>query len=345
MGWLRSPRALVGLILASAWAASIAAQDPAGAAMTRAASAFVGALTPDQRNLALFPFDGDERLKWHFIPTEMFPRDGLTLKAMTEPQRALARELLKTGLSARGYLTATSIMALESVLRELEPGGQFVRDPERYFVSLFGTPSSKGRWGWRVEGHHVSLHFTVVDGAVVAAAPTFFGTNPAEVRGGPKQGDRYLGAQEDTARALLDTLDPKQRAVAIFDAAAPTDILTMNRLAITPLAPAGLRAAALTAAQRDALMRIVETYTSLMAPEIGADRLSKLRKAGIEQIGFVWAGEAGRGRKHYYRLQGPTFLVEYDNTQNDANHVHSVWRDFNGDFGRDVLREHISGGH
>ena len=345
MRCFRSPRALIVLLFAVAWLASVTAQDPVGAAMTRAGTAFLGGLTPEQRTVAQFAFDADERLKWHFIPTEMFPRNGLTIKAMTEPQRALARELLKTGLSARGYLTATSIMALENVLRELEPGGQFVRDPERYFVSVFGTPSANGHWGWRFEGHHVSLHFTVADGAVAAAAPTFFGTNPAEVRGGPKQGDRYLGAQEDTARGLLNALDAKQRAAAVIDTTAPTDILTMNRLPITPLAPAGLRAAELTASQRDALMRIVETYTSLMAPEIGAGRLEKIRKAGVEQITFVWAGEAERGRKHYYRLQGPTFLIEYDNTQNDGNHVHSVWRDFNGDFGRDVLREHISAGH
>jgi hypothetical protein len=342
---LRSRRLFIVLLLGAAWFVSARAADAPGTAMARAGSAFVAALSTEQRGAALFPLEDKERLAWHFIPTEMFPRHGLTIKEMTEPQRALARDLLKTGLSERGYLTATSIMELENVLRALEAGGQFVRDPERYFVSVFGTPSAKGAWGWRVEGHHLSLHFSVVDGSVAASAPTFFGTNPAEVRTGPKQGQRILSAQEDAARALLNELNPTQRSTAMINAVAPTDILTMNRLPIAPLAPAGVRAAELTGLQREALMRVVESYTSLMAPEIGADRLSRLRKAGVEQIGFAWAGEAERGRKHYYRVQGPTFLIEYDNTQNDGNHVHSVWRDFNGDFGQDLLRQHLTADH
>lgn len=345
MRCLRSPRAIIALSFGAMWLVSTSAADPAGSAMVRAASAFVAALTAEQRTAAVFPFAADERLKWHFIPTEMFPRQGLTLKAMTDPQRARARELLKSGLSARGYLTATSIMELETVLRALETNARFARDPERYFVSVFGPPSAKGTWGWRVEGHHVSLHFTVTDGSVAAGAPTFFGTNPAEVRSGPKQGERLLGAQEDAARALLDALSTSERSAAVLSPTAPNDILTMNRVPIQPLDPAGLHAARLTLAQRDALMRVVESYTSLMAPEIAADRLSRIRKAGIEQIVFAWAGETERGRKHYYRLQGPTFLIEYDNTQDNGNHVHSVWRDFDGDFGRDLLREHVSAAH
>jgi hypothetical protein len=335
----------MALLLGAAWLVSINAADAPGTAMARAGSAFVAALTTEQRGVALFPLDGKERLAWHFIPTEMFPRHGLTIKEMTEPQRALARDLLKTGLSERGYLTASSIMELENVLRVLEAGGQFVRDPERYFVSVFGTPSATGAWGWRVEGHHVSVHFSVVDGAVAASAPTFFGTNPAEVRSGPQQGQRILGPQEDAARSLLNELTAAQRSTAIINSVAPTDIVTMNRLPITPLSPAGVRAAELTASQRDALMRVVESYASLMAPEIAADRLARIRKAGIEQVAFAWAGEAERGKKHYYRIQGPTFLIEFDNTQNDGNHVHSVWRDFDGDFGEDVLRRHISAAH
>jgi hypothetical protein len=345
MRHLRSRRLSIVLVLGAAWFVSVRAADTPGTAMARAGSAFVAALSTEQRGVAVFPLGDKERLAWHFIPTEMFPRRGLTIKEMTEPQRALARDLLKTGLSERGYLTASSIMELENVLRVLEPGGQFARDPERYFVSVFGTPSAKGAWGWRVEGHHLSLHFSIVDGGVVASAPTFFGTNPAEVRTGPKQGQRILASQEDAARALLNELTAAQRSSAIINAVAPTDILTMNRLPIAPLEPAGVRAAELTASQRDGLVRLIESYTSLMAPEIGAERLSRVRKAGIEQVAFAWAGEAERGRKHYYRVQGPTFLIEFDNTQNDGNHVHSVWRDFNGDFGQDVLRAHISADH
>lgn len=288
----------------------------------------------------------------------MFPRNGLTIKEMTEPQRKLAHDLLKAGLSPRGYLTATSIMDLETVLGALEaaqraaapprasggPGGApapIVRDSERYFFSVFGTPSAKNPWGWRVEGHHVSLHFTVVNGSLVAGTPSFFGANPAEVREGPKKGLRILGAEEDQARALVMALDASQREKAIIEKTAPADMLTMAKVDITPLSPAGITADQMTAGERDQLMKLIDVYTGFMAPEVAADRQARLKKAGVEKISFAWAGDTEKGKKHYYRIQGPTFLVEYDNTQNDGNHIHSVWRDFDGDFGRDLLREHL----
>jgi len=280
----------------------------------------------------------------------MFARNGLTLKAMTEPQRARALALLRTGLSQRGYLTATQIMELEATLRDVEAaaraanggrGESFVRDPQRYFFSVFGTPSATGAWAWRVEGHHVSLHFTVVNGSVIAAAPTFFGSNPAEVRTGPRTGLRILAAREDAARALLLALDQQQRSKAVVSNSAPNDMLTMNRLPIKPLEPAGVLAADLTTAQRDLLMAVIDSYNGDVTDDVAAARKEQIRKAGLEKVGFAWAGEAERGKRHYYRVQGPTFLIEYDNTQNDANHIHSVWRDFDGDFGADILRAHL----
>lgn len=339
-------------LLCAAVAASLHAAGSSSAAMADAATRLLGSLTPAQRQEAAFAFAGDERLHWHFIPTEMFPRKGLLIRSMTGPQRQLAHDLLKAGLSQRGYLTASSIMDLEAVLKALEaaqraagpqpPRGQVLeRDPEKYFFSIFGTPSAKDTWGWRVEGHHVSLHFTVVNGTMVASSPTFFGSNPAEVRDGPKQGLRILGAEEDAARALLESLDASQRAAAIIAATAPGDMVTMNTLDINPLSPAGLTAGAMTAPQRELLMQLLDVYIGKMAADISADRLARVRKAGVEKVAFAWAGERERGKKHYYRIQGPTFLVEYDNTQNDGNHIHSVWRDFNGDFGRDLLREHL----
>jgi hypothetical protein len=315
--------------------------------MAAAATKFLAALTPEQRQQASFAFDSDERLHWHFIPVETFPRKGLLVQSMNEAQRKLAHDLLKAGLSQRGYLTASSIMELETILGALESAGRsvearpMVRDPVRYFFSIFGTPSAKDTWGWRVEGHHVSLHFTVVNGTLVASTPSFFGSNPAEVREGPKKGLRILGPEEDAARALLQALDASQRTKAIFDAKAPNDMLTMAKVDISPLSPTGLAAEAMNATQRDLLMKLIEVYTGYMAPDIAADRQARFRKAGVEKIGFAWAGETERGKKHYYRVQGPTFLIEYDNTQNDGNHIHSVWRDFDGDFGRDLLREHL----
>ena len=320
--------------------------------MSTAATAFLGALTPEQRQQATFAFDTDERLRWHFIPTEMFPRKGLLIRDMTPAQRTLAHDLLKASLSQRGYMTATQIMDLENVLNAIEAAQRAAgssaeaaraleRNPQKYFFSVFGTPSPKNTWGWRVEGHHVSLHFSVVNGTLVASSPTFFGSNPAEVREGPKKGLRILGAEEDAARALLDALDASQRTTAIIEAKAPGDMLTMANVDIKPLSPVGLGGDAMTPPQRELLMKLIDVYVGYMPADVAAERTAKLKKAGVEKIAFAWAGETERGKKHYYRLQGPTFLVEYDNTQNDGNHIHSVWRDFNGDFGRDLLREHL----
>ena len=349
---MRHIRWIVLSCLAAALVGVMAAADRSSATMAAAATKFLAGLTPEQRQQASFAFNSDERLHWHFIPTEMFPRKGLTIKTMGEPQRKLARDLLRAGLSQRGYLTATSIMDLEAVLGEIERLAREktppregtvinVRETDKYFFSIFGTPSVKETWGWRVEGHHVSLNFTVVNGTLVAGSPSFFGSNPAEVRDGPKKGLRILGAEEDAARALLDALDASQRAKATIIDVAPNDMVTMNKNDINPLSPIGITADALTPAQKDLLTKLIDVYTGAMASDIAADRMAKLRKAGLEKIAFAWAGPVARGQKHYYRIQGPTFLVEYDNTQNDGNHIHSIWRDFNGDFGRDLLREHL----
>ena len=348
---VRSPR----LILLAACAAALVcggliAAERSSSAMADAATAFLGSLTPEQRQKATFAFDSSERTHWNFIPIEAFPRNGLMVKDMTEAQRRKAHDLLKAGLSQRGYLTATSIMDLETVLGDLENRGRdggrgrgegMTRDPGRYFFSVFGTPSKKETWGWRAEGHHVSLQFTVVKGTLIASSPTMFGSNPAEVPEGPKKGLRILADQEDTARALLMAFDESQRAKAVIQNVALNEIVTTNKVEVTPLSPVGLIGDAMDARQRDMLMKVIETYTSKMADDIAAERVSKIKKAGIEKIGFAWAGSTEKGAKHYYRIQGPTFLVEYDNTQNDGNHIHSVWRDFDGDFGRDLLREHL----
>jgi hypothetical protein len=328
------------LVLAGIGGITVASQRSA-TAMAGAANKWLTSLSPEQRQKATFAFDSEERLRWHFIPNEMFPRNGLTFKEMTEPQRAFAHDLLKTGLSARGYMTATSIMELEKVLLAIEGGVRFPRDHEAYRVAIFGTPGDKTAWGWRLEGHHISVRFDIVGGSATASTPAFFGSNPAEVRDGPQKGTRVLGAEEDAGRALLDSLDEAQRTTAIITTDAPGDIVTMIAPTIDPLSPVGIKASALTKVQRQHLMDLIDVYAGLMAPDVAAERMDRLRKAGLDGIGFAWAGETAKGKKHYYRIQGPTFLVEYDNTQNDGNHIHSVWRDFNGDFGRDLLREHL----
>jgi hypothetical protein len=341
-----SRRVIVAVALLAIGAAGVATQSQRSASsMQTAASKFLASLTPEQRQRATFAFDGQERFHWNFIPSENFPRNGLLIKDMTEAQRAAAYDVLKTGLSARGYQTYTAIIQLESVLREIEQGRAQARDPELYRFSIFGTPGDRGAWGWRVEGHHVSVHYTVMDGKVIASTPSFTGSNPAEVREGPQKGTRILAQLEDTARALVTALDEKQRGTAVVSATAPNDILTEAKVDITPLTPAGLPHAAMTPPQRELLMKVVDAYAGLMADDIAADRMGKIRGAGMDKVSFAWAGPLERGQKHYYRVQGPTFLIEFDNTQGNGNHVHAVWRDFNGDWGRDVLREHLKTSH
>lgn len=347
---LGSARWAVAGLFVALFVGGIVASERSARAMAGAANQFLSSLTPDQRAKAAFPLEGEERMRWNYVPTEIYPRKGLILKDMTEPQRKLAHVLLETGLSQRGAMTAGAIMDLEIVLGALEDAGatddarrgaKMIRDPQRYFFSVFGTPGPTGAWGWRVDGHHVSLHFTVVDGSLVAGAPTFFGSNPAEVRSGPKTGTRILGFEEDAGRDLLLALDAPRRAKAVLPIEAPGDIITKNKAAVDPLAPAGIMAAEMTPPQRDLLMKIINAYSGLMTADIAADRMAKIQKAGVEKVGFAWAGDAERGKKHYYRVQGPTFLIEYDNTQDEANHVHSVWRDFDGDFGQDLIRDHV----
>jgi hypothetical protein len=341
-----SPRRTVAIIvLGMGLAASTIAMQRAASSMATAANRFLEGLTPEQRQQATLPIDSEDLTRWHYVPTNQFPRKGLPLKDMSEAQRKLAHDLLRAGLSQRGYVTATAIIDLESVLRAIETAGGrggLNRDPELYFFTIFGTPSPQGVWGWRVNGHHLSVHFMVGKGTRVASSPTFFGTNPAEVREGPKQGLRIQATEQDAGRALVNALDEAQRSTAIIGAAAPNDIITTTAAKVDPLSPVGLTADAMTPAQRALLMKLIEAYTSHMTEDLAADRLAQIRKAGTDKIGFAWAGPVEPGQRHYYRVQGPTFLIEFDNTQNNGNHIHSVWRDFAGDFGRDLLREHLA---
>ena len=339
-------------LLSAALAGSMVASQRAATSMAAATTALLDSLTPEQRQKMALPFESPDRTRWNFIPTSMFARQGLPIKEMTEPQRKLAHALLKAALSERGYTTTVTIMNdLEAILRDTEaaaraargaaPGG-VGRDPELYFFTVFGKPGAKETWGWRVEGHHVSLHFTLANGNRVAAAPAFWGSNPAEVREGPKKGMRALDKEQDAARALIMALDDGQRKTAIFAETAPKDIVTGTRFPIEPLEPQGVAASAMTAKQRELLMQLIDVYTAQMATETAAERQAEINKAGTDKITFAWAGPVEPGQQHYYRVQGPTFLIEFDNTQNSGNHIHSVWRDFESDFGRDLLREHLA---
>lgn len=303
--------------------------------MLEAAQALMATLDEKQAAAAQRPFEDEERFEWTYVPHS---RVGLTLKAMSEEQRGLMREFLQGALSQRGYWKASTIIELELVLREIE--GRDWRDPELYYLTVFGEPRESGTWGWRFEGHHLSLNFTIVNGSMLATTPRFLGTNPAHVLQGERKGLRVLAKEEDLGRELATSLSGEQRKKAFFRDTAPHDIVTRSAAKVDPLEPAGIRMTELGEDQRLLLMSLIDEYVSTMPEEVAAARWSKLKEAGIDEIRFAWAGSLERREGHYYRVQGPTFLIEYDNVQNQANHVHTVWRDFDGDYGRDLLREH-----
>jgi hypothetical protein len=328
------------MITALSMAAASVRAHPAADEMAAAANRFLASLDAAQKAKAQFEFRADDRLDWHYIPRD---RKGLALREMSAEQRQLVHALLRAGYSDHGYNKATNVISLEPVLHELEGAGRrFPRDAGLYHVFIFGTPEAKGTWGWRFEGHHVSANFTIIKGEYFASTPSFFGSNPAEILQGPRKGVRALAGEEDRARDLIKSLDPEQRKAAIFDATAPKEIFTEAKRRVQALDGAGLSAAKMNAAQRGLLMKLVEEYVQRVRPELAAEDLKKIQQAGIEKLQFAWAGGIEKGEGHYYRVQGPTFLLEYDNTQNNNNHIHAVWRDFTNDFGEDLLRKHYA---
>ena len=305
------------VVIAMGLLTSAYVRRPPEDAMVTAANNFLNSLGPERAARASFPFGDEERFNWHFVPRE---RAGIPFREMAPQQKHLAHALLSAGLSRSGYAKATTIMSLEEVLRVLESDSGERRSPEKYYFSIFGRPGEAGPWGYRVEGHHVSLNFTVVDGRV-AASPNFFGANPAEVR---------------------NALDADQRRIAVVSEKAYRDILTANsRKAALEGHPSGLPAAKMSARQRLMLEAVVREYAENLPEPVAQARMELLRKAGAN-LHFAWAGTGERGGPHYYRVQSPDFLIEYDNTQNGANHIHSVWREFRGDFGLDLLKEHYA---
>ena len=304
-------------------------------AMLETTQMFLDTLSPVQLAQTSMPFDSAERYHWFYTPVD---RKGLPVKSMDTVQQEAALNLLKAGYSEKGYDKAETIRQLELVLFEMS--GRAFRDTELYYFTVFGEPSEHGSWGWRYEGHHISQHWTIVNGNAMATSPQFFGANPAEVREGPMRGTRALGAEEDLARIFIYSLNSSQRAQAIVSKTAPDDILTTNDREAVSQRDEGVAFGTLTAEQQQALVRLIEEYANAQPAQVAHDRLEQLYAGGMEQIKFAWMGSIERGQAHYYRIQGPTFLIEYDNTQNDANHIHSVWRDFNGDFGEDLLAAH-----
>jgi hypothetical protein len=333
---MRCPSFLVALVTIPLLGPSAVTAAPSpGREMADAANHFQASLTPEQKAKATYEFKDDERFDWHFIPK---PRKGLPFKEMTPPQRLLAHALLNTGLSHRGYLKATTIMSLEQILYEAENRSPN-RDADGYFVTIFGTPGDAA-WGWRVEGHHLSLNFALNSETLLAVTPLFMGANPAEIKSGPRKGLRVLGGEEDLGRTLVNSLDDSQRTSAVLTNTAPRDIITGNNRKATALEPLGIEASKLNDDQKQMLVTVIREYLFRSRPELAETQLKAIQDAGTEKLHFAWAGGLQPGQGHYYRVQGPTFLLEYDNTQDGANHIHSVWRDLKNDFGEDLLRQH-----
>ena len=304
--------------------------------MTTAANRFLISLTPEQREKVEYSFEGKERTNWQFIPME---RTGLAFKEMKPHQQHLAMVLMQSVFSHRGASKALNIMMLEQILHEMENQSP-KRDPSLYHFYIFGKPSTTKTWGWRFEGHHLSVSVTIVDGHHVVGTPSFYGANPAVVRQGPHKGLRVLHQEEDLGRELVKSLDAEQKQIAVFSETAPPDVINGPGRKAAALEPQGLSAKKMNKAQRQVLMEIVREYVQNLRPELAREDMKKIREAGTGKIHFAWAGNLEPGKGHYYRVQGPTFVMEYDNTQNDANHVHCVWRDLQNDFGEDLLKKH-----
>lgn len=315
-------------------------ERPPAEKMAEAADQFLDSLTPELRKKAAYEFDDPHRTAWFFTPQQDGDRNptrkGLRFEEMNDDQKKKALALVKTGTSARGYEQATTIMSLEGILREAEKKGKMVRNPDWYFVSVFGKPAKTGKWGWRVEGHHLSVSFTLDRGQVESPTPYFFGANPATVKNGPRAGLRTLPEVEDLARELIKSFDAGQVTAARRDNHFPE--IAENTPAARIAEPVGLAGAGMTDKQRATLLKLVEAYTNRMPPNVGAAELKAVKDAGLEKVHFAFSGEAAPGKPYTYQVQGPTFVAQFLNIQNDGsgnpnNHIHSVWRRLPADFG------------
>ncbi|MEM9256114.1 MAG: DUF3500 domain-containing protein [Pseudomonadota bacterium] len=327
--------ACLALVAANGTLAEAIAGEQLGAAAALRAS-----LSGDQLQRVSLPFDSDRRTEWSYFP---WGHTGVPLSDLSQAQREAVFALLAGGLGSHGLRKAKEVMALE---RE-ESGWleSLLFDPQGYFTVLFGTPAGTNDWSWRFEGHHLSVNVTHSGGQVVAATPYFIGADPAVVTEGPLAGLRILGSEEVEARDLLLSMNPQQRASASLRAEAPQDIVTGNDPIVDLPCCEGIGWPLLNERQQTALMRLVELITGHLHPDLATIHRDRVLAAGVEHLHFAWAGSAEPGQPHYYRIQGPSLLIEYDNSQNNANHIHLVLRDPSLDFGGAPMREHLRHEH
>lgn len=340
MKMIRVAAAVLALAAVSGVAYLAKEKEPAGSRMADAAQKFLDGLTADQKAKATFAFDDKERTNWIFVPVQTADkkpgRKGLRLEEMTDEQKKSVLELVKTGTSDSGFKQAVTIMSLEAVLHDLEKNGAMVRNPGWYFVSIFGAPAKTGKWGWRIEGHHMSLNFTVADGKVQSATPAFFGANPAEFKFGERKGERVLPEVEDLARELFKSLDDEQKKTALQPKhfGEPTDKSVSEKVG----KPVGVAGAKMSEAQKATLTKLLKAYTARMPEDVAQAQWKSVTDGGIDAVYFAYTGSAEPGQGYTYRVQGPSFIVQFlnvqaDSAKNPANHIHSAWRELPNDFG------------
>lgn len=314
----------------------LAAQNNIGGSSI--AIGFINSLDSLQKVKSVFSFDEMSRYDWHYLPPTMVARKGIALSALNSSQKKNIYALLNNYLSNRGYARTQDIMNNEYLLKEMEPEN-INRIPENYFVAFYGNPGKDSAWGWKISGHHLALNFTIVNNQL-AFAPFFFGIYPAEIQSGPNKGKRIIKDEEDIGFELINLLTKEQKSSAIFQLHAFEDIVTTNAAQVGPLKSVGIFAKDLTHQQKLILNKLILSYLSSMPAGIAEIRMKRIGSEEFDKISFGWAGGLIPGEPHYYRIQGKTFLIEFDNTQAKANHIHSVWRDFDGDYGADLLKEH-----
>lgn len=303
--------------------------------MTEAAKAFLATLDAAQQATARAAFDVADHTEWRYLPGQ---RPGLPLYEMSQRQQTAALDLLDTGCGVAAAQAARGIIDLDTIPLGPQRAGQ-------YWFRVLGDPSSGEPWAWRANGHHLAVHLTIV-GDSIAVTPQFFGAEPAVVLHGPKQGLRTLPNEEEYARSLLARLDADQRRLAIVDENAPDDIRTrFDPVADRSVVPAGLPYARMSGEQRELLHQLVRLYFDRAPGELADSSWQAAVDVGLDAVTFGWAGSDRRGQGHYYAVRGETFLLEYDNTQDDANHIHSVWRDLRADWGTDLLATHYADHH
>jgi Protein of unknown function (DUF3500) len=316
-----------------------------GDELSAAANKVLNSLNENQRAKACFDFDNKERTHWIYVPSV---RLGLPIKELTEAQQKLVQDLLATSLSPVGKNKVLGVMLLEEYLRVKEQGkGQFVRDPGLYYISFFGTPTANGTWGWRWEGHHCSQNFTVVDGKLTGATPSFVGANPGKINDekSTDNGLELLAFEDLRGRELARSLTAEQFKKALIKGETPKDVVTKNTPKLSPTTPQGISLKELSPEQKKILGQIIMEYVGRARPDFAIQEMKEISATSEDLIYFGWSGGLEVGQGHYYCVQGPSFLFELDNTQNNANHVHTVWRDLKKDFGYDVLAEHLNKAH